>query len=172
MGKLSPPFFNKKYMEQRITEIIESTINSLGFELVKVMVRGSATKIVEILIERPNEEKIQVGDCQTVSKNISALLDVEDVIPGKYFLEVSSAGIERPLVKLADFIKFTNREIKIRLKSALNGNLSFRGKLLGVEGDKIKIQSKNVELLFDYNNIKNAKLVLTDEMFKSLLNKK
>lgn len=159
-------------MEQRITEIIESTINSLGFELVKVMVRGSATKIVEVLIEHTDDEKVQVSDCQKVSRNISALLDVEDAIPGKYFLEVSSAGIERPLTKLNDFIKFKDREIKIRLKSAVNGNLSFRGKLLGVVDDKIKIQSKNIELLFDYNNIKNAKLVLTDEMFKTLLNKK
>lgn len=159
-------------MEQRITEIVENTINSLGFELVKVTVRGSSTKIVEILIERLDDEKVQVGDCQKVSRNISALLDVEDAISGKYFLEVSSAGIERPLIKITDFIKFRDREIKIRLKSAINGNLSFRGKLLGVEDDKIKIQSKNMELSFDYDNIKTAKLVLTDEMFKNLLNKK
>ncbi len=159
-------------MENKITKIIEETINSLGFELVKVMVRGSATKIVEILIECPGDQKVQVGDCQKVSRNISALLDVEDVIPGNYFLEVSSAGVERPLTKIADYTKFSGSEVKIRLKSAYNGNLSFRGKLMGIEDEKVKLQSKNIDLLFDYDNIKNAKLVLTDEMFKNLLNKK
>jgi ribosome maturation factor RimP len=159
-------------MEQRITNLIESTINMLGFELVKVVIHGTGTKIVEVLIERTDGEKIQVNDCQTVSRNISAVLDVEDIISGKYFLEVSSAGVERPLVKITDFDKFAGREVKIRLKTAFNGNLTYKGELLGVEGESIKLKSKNIELSFDYNNIKSAKLVLTDDMFRALLNKK
>ena len=159
-------------MEQRLSNLIEATINILGFELVKVMVRGSSMKIVEILIERANGEKIQVGDCQLVSKNISAILDVENIIVDKYFLEVSSAGIERPLIKQKDFERFVGREIKIRLKIAFNGNLSFKGTLLGMEDNIVKLKSKNIELAFDHNNIKSAKLLLTDEMFRALLNKK
>ena len=159
-------------MEQRVTSLIESTINALGFDVVKVIVHGTSTKIVEILIERSDGEKVQVNDCQVVSKNISAMLDVEDIIPGKYFLEVSSAGVERPLVKITDFEKFAGKEVKIRLKAAFNGNLTYKGQLLGVEGEKIKLKSKNIEMFFDYSNIKNAKLVLTDDMFRALLNKK
>ena len=159
-------------MEQRVTSLIESTINALGFDVVKVIVHGTSTKIVEILIERSDGEKVQVNDCQVVSKNISAMLDVEDIIPGKYFLEVSSAGVERPLVKITDFDKFAGREVKIRLKAAFNGNLTYKGQLLGVEGEKVKLKSKNIEMFFDYSNIKNAKLVLTDDMFRALLNKK
>ena len=159
-------------MEQRVTSLIESTINALGFDVVKVIVHGTSTKIVEILIERIDGEKVQVNDCQVVSKNISAMLDVEDIISGKYFLEVSSAGVERPLVKITDFDKFAGREIKIRLKAAFNGNLTYKGQLLGVEGEKVKLKSKNIEMFFDYSNIKNAKLVLTDDMFRALLNKK
>lgn len=195
-------------MEQKITDLIEETIKSLGFELVKVNVHGgSSMKIVEILIENIDENvKIHVGDCQLVSKNISAILDVEDIIPGKYFLEVSSAGIERPLTKLTDYIKFSGKEVKIRLKTPFNGNLSFKGKLLGLgdsegnsvefdprsenqggenyadkslQGDdsapvsyNVKLQSKNIVLAFDYDNIKSAKLTLTDEMFRDILNKK
>ncbi len=159
-------------MEQRVTSLIESTINALGFDVVKVIVHGTSTKIVEILIERSDGEKVQVNDCQVVSKNISAMLDVEDIIPGKYFLEVSSAGVERPLVKITDFEKFAGKEVKIRLKAAFNGNLTYKGQLLGVEGEKIKLKSKNIEMSFDYGNIKNAKLVLTDDMFRALLNKK
>jgi ribosome maturation factor RimP len=159
-------------MEQRVTSLIESTVNTLGFDVVKVIIHGTSTKIVEILIERIDGEKVQVNDCQVVSKNISAMLDVEDIIPGKYFLEVSSAGVERPLVKITDFDKFAGREVKIRLKAAFNGNLTYKGQLLGVEGEKVKLKSKNIEMFFDYSNIKNAKLVLTDDMFRALLNKK
>ena len=159
-------------MEQRVTSLIESTVNTLGFDVVKVIIHGTSTKIVEILIERIDGEKVQVNDCQVVSKNISAMLDVEDIIPGKYFLEVSSAGVERPLVKITDFDKFAGREVKIRLKAAFNGNLTYKGQLLGVEGEKVKLKSKNIEMFFDYSNIKNAKLVLTDDMFRELLNKK
>ena len=159
-------------MEQRISELIESTINDLGYELVKVTIHGSRTKVVEILIERQDSEKIQVGECQLVSKNISAILDVEDIISGKYFLEVSSAGLERPLVKPKDFERFSGRDVKICLKVPFNGNLTYKGKLLGIEDDKVKLKSKNVELTFDRDNIKKANLVLTEELFRALLNKK
>jgi len=158
-------------MERKIAKLIESTINDLGFGIVKIAINGSANKIVEIFIERLDGVKIEVGECQLVSRNISAILDVEDIISGNYFLEVSSAGLERPLVKLVDFERYADSEVKIRLKEAHNGNLSFRGKLLGVEDEKIKLKSKNIELKFDFENIKKANLVLTDEMFRELLNK-
>lgn len=160
-------------MEKKIIELIEDTIESSGYELVKVSLNGTLTKTLEVMIERKDGKGIEVGDCQSVSKNISAILDVEDIIPGKYFLEVSSAGIERPLVKPEDFQRYKDREIKIRLKKAHNGSLSFRGKLLGMENlDKIILKSEKNELIFDFDNIKSAKLVFTDEMFRKLLNKK
>ncbi|MDP4709540.1 MAG: ribosome maturation factor RimP [Rickettsiaceae bacterium] len=159
-------------MESKITKLIESTVNDLGFELVKVTIHGTAHTTLEVLIERKDEEKLQVGDCQLVSRNISAVLDVEDVLAGKYFLEVSSTGLERPLVKLQDFERFVDRDIKIRLKTAWNGNLTYTGKLLGLDGDKVKLKSKNVELSFDYDSIKRANLVFTEEMFRALLKKK
>ena len=159
-------------MESKVAGLIESTINSLGFELVKVTIHGSGRKIVEILIERLDEEKVQVGDCQLVSRNISAVLDVEDCISDKYFLEVSSTGLERPLVKRKDFERFVGREIKIRLKSAWNGNLTYTGTLLGMEEDKVRLQAKNIELAFAEEDIKKANLIFTEEMFRALLNKK
>ncbi|MGC0372347.1 MAG: hypothetical protein DGJ47_001059 [Rickettsiaceae bacterium] len=158
-------------MENKITSLIEDTINMLGFELVKVIVRGSATKVVEVLIEAKEDRGIMVEDCRLVSKNISAILDVEDAVPGKYFLEVSSAGIERPLTKISDYKKFTGREVKIKLKEALNNSYSFKGKILGIEEESIKLQSKNVQLSFAFSNIKSGKLVMTDEMFREALKK-
>lgn len=159
-------------MENKISELIESTINSLGFGLVKVSINGSKTKILEIFIERLDGEKVQIADCRLASRNISAILDVEDIISDKYFLEVSSAGVERPLVKLSDFERFKDREIKVRLKTEWNGNLTYKGKLLGIDGEKIRLQSKNVELSFDFDNIKKANLIFTEEMFRASLNKK
>lgn len=159
-------------MEKKIRDLIEDTVINLGFNIVKVTVRGSVHKIVEISIERFDSAPINTKDCQLVSRNISALLDVEDIVAGKYSLEVSSAGVERPLVRKEDFIKYANREVKIRLKTPHNGNLSFKGKLGGVEDDQVKLKSKNVELLFDFDNIKSANLVLTDEIFRKLLNNK
>ncbi|HJK86986.1 MAG TPA: ribosome maturation factor RimP [Candidatus Megaira endosymbiont of Nemacystus decipiens] len=159
-------------MEEKIKGLIEETVNSLGFNIVQVVLKGSNQKILEILIENKDGNKIEVGDCQLVSKNVSAILDVEDIILDRYFLEVSSAGLERPIVTLDDYKRFCNKEIKIRLKTPINNSSSFRGKLLGVNEDNlIIIKSKDAELSFEFDNIKNGKLVMTDDMFKELLNK-
>lgn len=156
-------------MEDKIIHLIEGALRDLGLEVVKVTFHGGGRKVLEVLIDRIDGDKVKVKDCRDASRNISAILDVEDVIKDKYFLEVSSAGIERPLVKLQDFERFVGREIKIRLKEPHNNNSSFKGKLLEVKDNDIIIKSKNVTLTFAYDNIKGANLILTDEMFKKIL---
>ncbi|MFK7967608.1 MAG: ribosome maturation factor RimP [Rickettsiaceae bacterium] len=156
-------------MEEKITALIESAINDLGLDLVKLTFQGGSRKILEIHIDRKDSNKVTVKDCRDVSRNISAILDVEDIIKDKYFLEVSSAGVERPLVKLEDFERFTDREIRLKLKEPHNGKISFKGKLIEVKNRDIIIKSKNVQLVFSYDNIKGANLVLTDEIFRQLL---
>jgi ribosome maturation factor RimP len=157
-------------METKIAEIIQDTLNKLGFSLVKIAIRGSNNKILEIFIDRLDQNNVSISDCAQISRNISVILDVEGIILGKYFLEVSSAGVERPLVQLQDFKKYINHDIKIRLKKTENGNLSFKGKLTGVDNNIIKLKIQNVETNFDFENIKKANLLLTDKMFKMLLN--
>jgi len=159
----------KLQMEEKIRLLLEPVIDSLGLELVKLSFQGGSRKVLEILIDRKDGNKLQVKDCREVSKNVSAILDVEDIIKDKYFLEVASAGIERPLVKLQDFERFLGREIKLKLKEPHNGKISFKGKLIEVKGKEITIKSKNVQLVFAYDNIKGANLVLTDEEFRQLL---
>ena len=156
-------------MEEKIAALIETAINDLGLDLVKLTFQGGSRKILEVHIDRKDGNKVQVKDCRDVSRNISAILDVEDIIKDKYFLEVSSAGVERPLVKLEDFERFTGKEIKLKLKEPHNGKISFKGKLIEVKGRDIVIKSKNVQLVFAYDNIKGANLVLTDEIFRQLL---
>ena len=156
-------------MEEKIRLLVEPVIDSLGLELVKVNFQGGSRKVLEILIDRKDGNKVQIKDCREVSKNVSAILDVEDIIKDKYFLEVASAGIERLLVKLQDFERFLGREIRLKLKEPHNGKISFKGRLIEVKGKEITIKSKNVQLVFAYDNIKGANLVLTDEEFKQLL---
>lgn len=156
-------------MEEKISKLIEPAIKDLGYGLVKLSLNGGRSQILEVLIERTDGQRVQVGDCQKVSRNISAILDVEDKISGKYFLEVGSAGVERPLVRIEDYTRFLGRDIKIRLREQFNGKLTYKGKIAGVQEGVIVLKSKNIELKFDYNNIKTANLVLTDEMFRELL---
>ncbi|MBN8512023.1 MAG: ribosome maturation factor RimP [Rickettsiales bacterium] len=159
-------------MEEKIAQLIEDTIHGLGYELVKITVHGTREKVVEVMIERQDEQKIQLSDCQLVSRNISAIMDVEDIVDGKYFLEVSSAGVERPLVKPNDYIKFSGRDAKVRLKSQVQDRLNVRGKILGVNDNKVMLKVGDEQIEIEFENIKSGKLVLTDELFKQLLKKK
>jgi len=158
-------------IEQKITSIIQDTLMDLGFEIVKITLRGSSFKVVEILIDRLDGQKITVQDCRTASKNISALLDVEDIISDKYLLEVSSAGIERPLVKFEDYIRFSGSEVNIKLKESLNGQTRYQGKILKAEDNKIYLHIKGKDIIISFDLIKNASLVFTDKMFQELLKK-
>ncbi len=159
-------------MEEKIAQLIEGTIHMLGYELVKVTVHGTREKTVEVMIERLDEQKVQLSDCQLVSTNISVIMDVEDVVDGKYYLEVSSAGVERPLVKLNDYIKFSGRDAKVRLKLQVHDRLNIRGQILGVNNSKVIMKVSSEEIEIEFENIKSGKLVLTDELFKQLLKKK
>ena len=161
-------------MEQKIASLAESVIKPLGFEVVQVIIRksGFESKTVEILVEKQNQDSIGVEDCKMISRDISAVLDVEDILPERYFLEVSSAGIERPLVKLQDYQRFCGREAKIRLKTSIQDKLSFRGRIVAVDGEEVVMEGEHGKLQCGFDNIKNGRLVMTEEMFKKILNKK
>ncbi|WP_341792810.1 MULTISPECIES: ribosome maturation factor RimP [unclassified Rickettsia] len=159
-------------IEQQIISLIEETLTTMGFEPVVVRLRGLNYKTLEILIDRLDGEKVTIEDCRKVSQNISAILDVEDIIDDAYNLEVSSSGVERPLVKFEDYNRFSGREVNIKLKALLNGKTRYQGKIIKAEDDKVYVNLKGEELVINFNLIKNASLVLTDEMFKELLGKK
>lgn len=167
-------------MEEQLSKIITNTIEDFGFELVKVTLSGGERKILEVVIDKQGQGNVSLVDCRKVSRDISAVLDVENVISGKYFLEVSSAGAERPLVKLADYEKFIGRVVKIHLKQSIRDKLKFKGEIKAVEdniislelsdGSKKKSDKLNI-IEIDFDNIKRANLVFTDEMFKKIMSK-
>ena len=155
---------------QKITKIIEPTLSDRGFELVRVLFQGADTNnTLQIMVERADHADMKADDCESLSRALSAVLDVEDVIASRYVLEVTSPGIDRPLVKLADYERFVGREAKIETMVPVDGRKRFKGKLLGVDGDKVQIDFEGQKQNIDFSIINKAKLVLTDELVAQLL---
>lgn len=156
-----------------LSETIRPLLESLGFDLVRVKITGGRTKTVQIMAERP-DGSIDVGDCSEISRAVSALLDVAGPIEGDYMLEVSSPGIDRPLVRLEDFDRFAGHLAKVEMAQPIDGRKKFVGRLLGLERDNIRLEledGKNgpqrISLPFSF--VADAQLVMTDELIKDSL---
>lgn len=152
----------------RIQDLIEPTINDMGFEIVRVQVSGGQTVKVQIMTEPLDGSDMTVAGCAKISRAVSAVMDVEDPIVDAYTLEVSSPGIDRPLVRLKDFDRFNGFEAKIELHQVIDGRRKFSGRLSGTEEDNIMIDidGETASVLFD--DIAKAKLIVTDEMIARL----
>lgn len=137
-----------------INAILEKTIPGLGYELVDVEI--SPAKIVRVFIDKP--EGITIEDCENVSHHLSKLFLVEEIEYNR--LEISSPGVERPLKKMEDFVRFSGQIVKIKLHELLNGQKVYQGKIMAVEGDTIKLAIEKGEILaIDFNNLARARLV-------------
>jgi ribosome maturation factor RimP len=138
--------------------MIEPGIRTLGFELVDVeYTRAGSQNVLRVYIDRPGG--ITVDHCATVSRQVSAVLDVEDPIPEAYVLEVSSPGLDRPLVKREDFERYAGETVKLRLLEAVEGRKNFKGTLVGVEGDAILVDVDKERFRLPMARIERARLV-------------
>lgn len=158
-----------------IALVAEPVLEGMGFRLVRVSVMGSTDRIVQIMAERP-DGSINVDDCEQISKGLSPVLDVADPLPGKYRLEISSPGIDRPLVRPSDFEDWSGHEAKIELKEPVDGRKRFKGQLEGFEDGEIRIAADTgatgiQHLGFAVHLIADAKLVLTDELIREALDR-
>lgn len=151
---------------EKIEKYIEPSLTDLGYDIVRIMIQGGDIKTVQIMAERKDRVNMMVSDCEKISRTVSALLDVEDPIPGRWNLEVSSPGIDRPLITLEDYERFKGDEAKIETLKDMNGRKRFKGVLKGVAGDKILFDFEGAPMEFDLSNIAKAKLILTDELIK------
>ena len=151
-------------LERRIESLISPTLESMGYGLVRVRLFGQQRLRLQVMIERLDEAPLDVDDCAEASRAISALLDVDDPIVGSYTLEVSSPGIDRPLVRLADFTRFAGFEAKIELDAPIDGRRRFAGRLTGVNDKAVKLTTETGEVALPYERIAKAKLVLTDDL--------
>lgn len=152
-------------LEHRVSDIVRPAIEDLGFELVLVEFKSG---ILQILAENPKTSGIGLDECSAISKVISPLLEVEDPIAGAYTLEISSPGIDRPLIKADDFDRFRGFEAKVELdEPTKEGQKKFRGVVLGHKQGYVGIVVDGVEHHLELANIRKARLVLTDELIKA-----
>lgn len=160
-------------LEARVARIVEPVIAGLGYRLVRVKLSAMNGTTLQIMAERP-DGTMTVEDCEILSRDLSPVLDVEDPIDRAYHLEVSSPGIDRPLVRRSDFIDWGGHVARIELDRPLNGRRRFRGRLAGVEGDRVRLaldepfEGESLAML-PLAEIGEAKLILTDELIRESL---
>jgi ribosome maturation factor RimP len=148
-----------------IEAAIGPAIEAAGYSIVRVIFTGGGHRpTLQIMAERADGRPMSVDDCATVSHTISALLDVADPIAASYMLEISSPGLDRPLVKRQDFERFAGHEAKLELKEPIDGRRRFRGRLKGVEGEAVALEMDGAVLRLPLGGVSRAKLVLTDEL--------
>ena len=146
-------------LEERIEKIIWATVYELGFLIVRVQLSGINNQRLQIMVEPIANDNMTVEHCAIISRTISALLDVDDPIEGSYTLEVSSPGLDRPLVKLRDFERFIGYEARIETMTAIDGRKRFRGRLGSIEDKTIIISVDGGDWAIPYASIRRAKLV-------------
>jgi ribosome maturation factor RimP len=147
-----------------VERLIAPSLAAAGYEIVRVLFMGHHRPVLQIMIERTDGRALSVEDCAQVSRRVSTLLDVQDPIAGSYTLEVSSPGIDRPLTRPEHFVRYAGFEAKLETRTAVDGRRRFRGRLLGIEGDRIRIATAEGELALPVADLQRAKLVLTDEL--------
>jgi ribosome maturation factor RimP len=150
--------------EEKINALISPALESAGYEIVRVQITGDKNQTLQIMAERNDEENMTVEDCAAISREISAILDVDDPISGAYALEVSSPGIDRPLVRPKDFERFAGFDARVDMNFLVEGRKKFKGKLLGIQDDKVAIRMKEETFELPFGDIRRAKLLLTQEL--------
>ena len=147
-----------------IAQMIEPSLTAMGYRLVRVVVTSGRRATLQVMAERIDDTPMTVDDCALISHSVSALLDVADPIAGAYTLEISSPGIDRPLVRPEDYDRFTGFEARIELNEPVGGRKRFRGRLLGrAEGD-IRLATEVGEARLPLAAVARAKLVITDDL--------
>ena len=153
-----------KTEEKIIEEILVSEIQNLGYRLIRVKVLRENNLTLQIMIDKNHGSEVTVEDCEIVSRKVSPLLDVDCPIKDEYFLEVSSPGIDRPLISSSDFDNYIGFDARIEMNTMVGGRKKFKGKLMGMEKDMVKILAGDVFYELSYNDIFRAKLILTQEL--------
>jgi ribosome maturation factor RimP len=143
--------------------ILEPAIEAAGYRLVRLRLMGGKTKTLQIMAERP-DGTMNVEDCAKLSHALLDFIEAENPLEGEYELEVSSPGIDRPLTRLMDFARYSGHEAKIELVAPLDGRKRFRGKLLGLDGNEVAMETQGSRVSFPFKGIADAKLVLTDQL--------
>jgi len=158
----------------RVAALAEPVLAGLGYRLVRVRVSGFAGGTVQIMAERPDGTMV-IEDCEAASRALSPVLDVADPIEGSYQLEISSPGIDRPLVRRSDFDRYAGHIAQIEMQAPIDGRRRFRGELIGTAGDSVRMRcgepdaAERPEVLLPIEDMTEAKLILTDALISEAL---
>jgi ribosome maturation factor RimP len=158
---------------ERIVKLLAPAAESKGARIVEVAYAGRTLKVSA---ERTDYSSLTIKECEDLSRGFSALLDVEDLIPGKYFLEVGTPGMDRPLTRPEDFAHFMGRDVKVELKdSPFDGDdrKRFKGKIVSAKDDGIEVEAtpdgQTRTIRFGFGDVLKAKLLITDDDIKRIL---
>ncbi|MEO9526006.1 ribosome maturation factor RimP [Roseibium sp.] len=174
MSAHEPRIVTEQGLDARVAAIVEPVIEDLGYRLVRTKISAANGCTLQIMAERP-DGTMTVEDCETISRAVSPALDVDDPINRAYHLEVSSPGIDRPLVRAGDFNRWSGHELKVEMAVLQDGRKRFRGTLLGEEDGIAKIRLDDVKdgdddtVKLPLEDIGEAKLVLTDNLVTAAL---
>ena len=153
----------------RVAAIVAPALTALGYRLVRVRISGAAGQTVQIMAERP-DGTMTIEDCELASRTLSPVLDVADPIEGPYRLEISSPGIDRPLVRRTDFDRYAGHVAKVEMLAPVDGRRRFYGELAGTDGECVRLRRSDVaageplEVLLRIDDMMEARLVLTDAL--------
>ena len=174
-GLNEPRLIAESGVAARVAAVVEPVLASLGYRLVRVRVTAFAGCTVQIMAERP-DGSMTIEDCEIASRALSPVLDVADPIETAYRLEISSPGIDRPLVRRSDFDRYAGHVAHVEMQVPVDGRRRFRGELLGTDGDAVRMrfgdtdQDRN-DVLLPINDMTEARLVLTDSLIAESLRK-
>lgn len=150
-----------------LQDMLEPVVESLGYELVRVLTIGMKNPTLQVMIDRKDGKEITVDDCAKVSRALSEVLDEKDPIENQYSLEVSSPGIDRPLTKPAHFERFAGYEAKFETSEEIEGRKRFKGKITALDkNNNIHFDMDGTEYVIPFDAISKAKIVITDELLK------
>ena len=148
----------------RIAQAIEPSLEAMGYRLVRVVITSGRRPTLQVMAERGDDQPMTVEDCAQISHSVSTMLDVADPIAGAYMLEISSPGIDRPLVRTEDYDRFSGFEARIELARPIEGRKRFRGRLLGTSAGNVRLATETGEVNLPFAEVARAKLVLTDDL--------
>ena len=169
LGTAEPRLIVEPGLAARVAAIIEPVLEQLSFRLVRVRISGMDGCTVQIMAERA-DGTMTIEDCELLSRALSPVLDVADPIERAYRLEISSPGLDRPLVRRSDFERYAGNVVKIEMAVAIDGRRRFRGTLIGVDGDKARVRRTDAaageepDALLPIEEMAEAKLVLTNQL--------
>ncbi|MBT4879615.1 MAG: ribosome maturation factor RimP [Alphaproteobacteria bacterium] len=152
---------------KQFEDLIVPILEDLGYELVQVQMIGGKTSVLQIMIDRQDHEPVTIADCTAATRMVLDLLEVEDPIGGNYQVEVTSPGLDRPLLKKEDYERFKGSKVKIMLHEPREGQKTFKGLLLGIKDGDVFLESSGEQISIPYDSIKRSRLkVELDSMDK------